>query len=69
MKLCNSDERTNCARYNSTKDCKIEIIEIAKGDTFQIYSEQNQMIFIIEGSLNLLSKKLNNKNIKEGELM
>lgn len=69
MNLCHHDEHENCSQYYSTKDREIEIVKISKGDTFQIFSEQNQIFFIISGSLNILSKRVYNKNVKEGELI
>jgi len=69
MKLCHPDEFADCTQYSSTKDRKIEIIELVKGKPFHVFSEQNQMIFVIDGLLNLLSKKIYNKNIKDGEII
>jgi len=68
MKLCHSEEHSYCSQYNK-KERKIEIVEIAKGDAHQVFSEQNQMVFIIQGSLNLHSKRIYDKNIKAGELI
>jgi len=69
MKLCHPDEFANCTQYSSAKEKKVEIVELVKGKPFQIFSEQNQMVFIMQGSFDILSKKIYNKNIKEGELI
>ena len=69
MKLCHLEEQTRCSQYNATKEWKLEVVKIAKDATFQTFSEQTQMIFIINGSLNLLSKKIYNKNVTAGELI
>jgi AraC-like DNA-binding protein len=69
MELCHHEEHENCSQYSSIKERKIEVVTLMKGETFQIYSEQNQMIYIMDGLLNLLSKKIYNKNVREGELM
>ena len=69
MKLCHPEEQASCSQYSATKDRKIEIVKIAKDATFQTFSEQTQMVFIIKGSVNILSKKVYNKNAKAGELI
>jgi len=69
MKLCHSDEHISCSQHSYSQERKIEIIEVRKGSIYQVFSEKNQLIFIVKGSLNLLSKKIHNRNIKECELI
>ena len=69
MNLCHSSEHTTCSQYSNTKEQKIEIVKIAKGDTFQLFSEQTQMVFATKGTFHLFCKKVNNKRIKTGELV
>ena len=69
MKLCHPEAQKSCSQYSATKDRKIEIVKVAKDATFHTFSEQTQMILILQGSLNLLSKKVYNKNAKAGELI
>ena len=69
MNLCHSNEHTTCSQYSNTNEQKIEIFKVMKGDTYQLFSEQTQMVFIIEGSFNIFCKKVNNKRVKKGELI
>jgi AraC-like DNA-binding protein len=69
MNLCHPEEHAVCSQYSNVKDQKIEIIEVAKGDTLHFFSELNQIVFVIKGSFNLFCKKVHNKKIKEGELI
>jgi len=68
MNLCHPDEHLICSQYSNLKDQKIEITEVAKGNSLHFYSEMNQIIFVIKGSLTLFCKKVNNKKINNGEL-
>jgi len=69
MKLCHSEERVNCPQYSGNKERTIEIVEMEKGKISQIFPEENQIMFVIKGTLDLISKKIHNKNIKDGELI
>ena len=66
MKLCHVEEHTSCFQY-CTNEPTIEIIELKKGEDFQIFSDSNEIIFTIQGEFNISSKKIPNKKIKTGE--
>ena len=69
MKLCPSDEHAICSQYSVTKERKIEIVTMSQGDIWQIFSSQIQLIFILEGKLNTLAKKIHSKNVQTGEMV
>jgi len=69
MNLCHPEEHTVCSKYSKTKDQKIEMVKVTTNNTIQLFSEQNQIVFVLEGSFNLFCKKVHNKKIKAGELV
>ena len=68
MNLCNPEEHLVCSQHSNLKDQKIEVIEVAKGDSFHFFSEMSQIVIIYKGSLNIFCSKMHNKKIKEGEM-
>ena len=66
MKLCHSGEHTSCFQY-STQDSSMEVIDLKTGQSIQSDSHSNQIIFIVQGSINVTCRKIQNKRSKQGE--
>jgi AraC-like DNA-binding protein len=66
MKLCHVEEHTSCFQYGAN-EAAIEILEIKEGEEHQIFSDSNEILYVIEGVFNISNKKTENLNIKTGE--